>query len=183
MLIVLWDVCLALLAVILTYSFIRAVIKRADFLRRLSRVCTKQCHTVERPRNAAASFFRAAAVPDLIVHTADCDYRVRFITCILRKKFYHFVGPNAYASYFKLGIVLPMAREATTTMLLPRYHELPPLHDADQPRSKDILLFNPLPVEITAFDEKSGTQPVSNGTLLGKFTVYDGSHFLALLDK
>ena len=183
MLIILWDVCLVLLAVILTYSLIRAIFKRAGFLRRLTDVCTKQCHTIERPRNASASFFRAAPVPDLIVHTANYDYRVRFMTCILRKKFYHFVDPNAYASYFKLGIVLPMAHEASTTMLLPRYHELPQLNAADKPQTKDILLFNPIPVEITAFDEKSGTQPLSNGSTLGNFIVYDGSHFLALLDK
>lgn len=181
MLIILWDVCLALLAVILLYSFIRAIVKRASFLRRLSCTCAKKCHTIEKPRLAAASFFRASTVPDLIVHTADCDYRIRFMTCILRKKFYHFVAPGAYATYFRLGIVLPMAREASTTMLLPRYHELPPLTEAEKPRTRDILLFNPLPVEITAFNEISGTQPASNGTALDNFTIYDGAHFLALL--
>ncbi len=183
MLIILFDVCLALLAIIFIYSVIRAIIKRANFLRRLSRTCAKKCHTIEKPRLAAASFFRASPHPDLIVHTADCDYRIRFMTCILRKKFYHFVAPGAYATYFRLGIVLPMAREASTTMLLPRYHELPPLNDSNKPRTKDILLFNPLPVEITAFDETSGTQPLTNGSTLGNFTIYDGSHFIELLEN
>ena len=181
MLIIFFDVCLFLLAVIFIYSLIRAMVKRANFLRRLRRICSDKCYAIERTRLTVSSFFRVGTSPDLVIHTANCDYRIRFLTCILRIKFYHFVSPLAFATYFKLGIVLPMARDASTTILLPRYHELPPLEDFDKTQKKDILLFNPLPVEITFFEEKSGTHAVSNGTKIGDFTVYDGSHFIELL--
>ena len=182
MLMILLDLLLGVPALVWLCSVLRAIIKRTRFLIRIAGICGKHGYTLRSPRPALASFFRASSKPDLIIHTPACDYHLRFITCIRRKKFYHFISENAYATHFRLGIMLPMAKETSTTALFARYHELPAFDSASDGKPvQSILLFNPLPVEITRFDEKSGTEPATNGVKIGRFTVYDASRFTELL--
>lgn len=167
---------------------VRAVVRRASFMRRLRGICRRRGYQLHYTRNRAASFFAAGARPDVVVRTKEVDFCLRFVTSINRAKFYYFANEEYAVSYQKGAIALPFAKSADTVTMQRRFHYFPPksLPDFSEGRQgvRWIFLFNPAPAEIESINAAATKHYiVGNGDPIGDTTAYDAPTFCELIDK
>ena len=84
------------------YNWIKALILRASFKRKLTKISSKRNYKIKIVGGFWKSLFKYTSKPDIILKTNSQTYMVRFVTCRARKRFYHFVTPEYYAKYMKL---------------------------------------------------------------------------------
>ena len=163
------------------YTFLRAVLIRISFLRKLKALSKKKDYVIIRKRAFFASFFKNAPVPDVILKTNDTEYLIRFITCKVRKSFYHFASREYFAHTIKVVFALPLSKEASHLSILPTFRYLPALRpefcgESEEIKRQPVLLFSPAPVEI-CYENRV----LSNGSMLEDYMIYNGNGFIDYL--
>lgn len=167
---------------------VRALVRRASFMRRLREICGRRGYELHYTRNRIASFFAAGARPDVVVRTRDTDFCLRFVTSINRAKFYYFASEEYAVSYQKGAIAMPFAKSADTVTMQRKFHYFPPKSLPDfsegRPNVRWIFLFNPAPAEIESINAAATKHYiVGNGDPIGAATAYDAPTFCELIDK
>ena len=165
------------------YSFVRAVIIRSSFLKKLRSIVSEKGYTLKSERKAFASFFKSASAPDLILETKETKYLIRFITCYKRKRFYHFANEQYYAFYSKLFFALPLAKQEESLRGQEKFRYLPPLDqkyidEKAEEKPQNVFLFSPAPVEITHLGKI-----LSNGDKIENHLIFSGKGFLEYLSR
>lgn len=155
------------------YNLIRAAIRRRALTARLMRIGREKGYAVQRVRSGAAALFRTSDRPDLVLDTPESEYRIRFLTCRSRKRFYHFVTPEYYVRYRKLYFAVVGVDKTTGLRLLESFRRLPPYaaewsvggkdenagYGGSEPGAKPIrpvILADPAPLRFTV----AGSRPL-----------------------
>lgn len=163
---------------------IRVIIMRISFIRKLRSICNKKRYQIKIHRFPLASVFYKSKKIDLSIIAPDMTYHVKLVASFSSKKVYHFVDKNNYVTYMKTFFMLPMARKVSENIGFVSFHRMP---DIEKPyrqaaNAKYILLFNPLPNEITYVDENGRREIAGNGTKLQNVYIYNGKGFCSLID-
>ena len=166
---------------------VRAIARRLRLMRRLKKICERRGYRLRRTRSAAASFFAAGALPDVVISTDDKEYCIRFVTSINRAKFYYFADEEYAVSYQKGAIAMPFAKSADVVTMQRRFHYFPKKTLPEFLEGKEgvqwILLFNPAPAEIETINAAATKHYiVGNGDPIGESIAYDGRTFCETID-
>lgn len=163
-----------------TYNLIRAIILRLVFLAKLNSLCKKRGYKALKTRLWFASFFAYSNKPDRVVICDGKNINIRFITCRARKRFYYFVNSNYYIRCAKIIVALPAARVASESTPFIKFRYIPPLDKKYTVGDvKNILLFSPAPVEITARNSSgTGKVAIGNGSELDGCLAFNGNGFI-----
>ncbi len=180
---------IAILAVYLT-RFSRGFIRRVRLIRDVKNICQNRRYRFRRVRNPLASLLFVGELPDFIV-SGDKEYCVRLITTYKRARFFHFLDERYAASHGKGVIPLPMAKKVEEIRMGEKFHLYPPFVLPKDVEGREdverILLFNPVPTQITAMVEDANgsgrhMELITSGGQIGSFTVYAGGAFCELLE-
>ena len=173
------------------YNWIKALILRASFKQKLTKISSKRNYKIKIVGGFWKSLFKYTSKPDIILKTNSQTYMVRFVTCRARKRFYHFVTPEYYAKYMKLFFTMmaPSRRDVGSSQIGVRLFETSgyiPDFDEEHTKKYDnvkrILLFNPAPIVITC--NCDGKKEIAgNGSQFCNYTIYTAKGFLNLLDE
>ena len=80
---------------------------------------------------------------------------------------------------------LPMASSVSEDIRFISYHQFPKIIKKEPVSENDkyIILFNPIPNEITYIAKDGSKQIAGNGAMLEEFYIYNGKGFCSLLDR
>lgn len=170
------------------FNFIRALIHRWRFCRKLTKICREKGYEIKKTRHPLASFFRYASKPDLIVRTDDSEYLLRYITCRAHKRFWHFVTPEYLVKYTRLYFAFHAVNRPIGFRLTEHFGYLPPFSDLGEPsqstlRRQPILLINPSPVDVSCVLDGKGKVIAENGRPFKGWLFYNAKGFLNLLSE
>lgn len=177
------DLLLLFFFLLTLFRFARAIFMRLSLLRRIHLICKDKKYTFKNLTFPLTSIFFKTKRIDLNISTFDCVYHIKFISSLSPKKNYHFIDENNYITYTTMFFVLPMAKKSTESIHFLSYHRFPTVEKTADPYHKYILLFNPLPNEISYIAENGSKQIAGNGSMLGDFYIHNGKGFCALLEE
>lgn len=179
--IMLFDLLLYFLIILTIYRFVRAILMRLGFMKTLKRICNDKQYTVKKLRSPLASIFYKSDKIDLIVDTKETVYNVKFISSLSRKKVYHFVDTKNYITYLRLYFALPMATKFNESILFLSYHRFPTVEKKQGEREKYVILFNPVPNDITHIADDGARHTTGNGAMIEDFYIYNGKGFCSFI--
>ena len=175
--IMLLDLFVLFFIILTAYRLVRAILMRVGFMRRLKAICNDKKYTLKKNRSPIISLFYKSDKIDFVVDTNDTVYNVKFISSLSRKKVYHFVDETNYITYLKFYFALPMATKFNESILSLTYHKFPRVEKKWADNEKYIMLFNPVPNDITYIAKDGARHTLDNGEMLGDFVVYNGKGF------
>ena len=165
------------------YSFIKTVLIRISFINNLKQTCNQHNFALKFNRSPLMSVFGIASKPDFTVKTRSKMYQVRFITCLYRKKAYHFVTPEHCITYFDSLFDIPFAKIASDEKHFSQYHRYKALKISEEDQNAaNILLFNPTPAVISSIDS-NGKLMFGKDLAIGEYVAYDAPDFLKMLHR
>lgn len=178
------DILFIFFVILYLIRLIRVIVMRISFICRLKKICNAKRYQIKIHRFPLTSVFYKSKKIDLSIIAPDLTYHVKLIASLSSKKVYHFVDKNNYVTYLKTFFMLPMARSVSENIGFVSFHRMPdiqkPAREASNTRY--ILLFNPLPSEITYIDENGRRETAGNGTKLQDVYIYNGKGFCSLID-
>ena len=177
------DLLLAFFIVLTVYRLVRAIFMRLKFMGKIGSICKDKKYTIKKLRFPLISIFYKSKKIDLTITTSDIVYHVKFISSLSSKKVYHFIDENNYVTYLKMYLALPMATKTSESIHFLTFHRFPIIEKTDSINHKYILLFNPLPNNITYIAKDGSNQIAGNGSMIGDFYVYNGKGFCTLLQE
>ena len=180
LLIVALDIFIVVFLVLNIVRLIRVVFMRLKFTKNIKSICEDKQYVLQKHRSFLTSVFHKSDKIDFTVKTDDSVYRVKFIASLSSKKVYHFVDENNYITYYKMFFALPMANQTSESTHFLSYHRFPTVKKENN-GDKYVLLFNPLPSDITYIDRNGSNQTAGNGSMIGDFYVYNGKGFCSLI--
>lgn len=185
------------LFIILLFAFVvhrvillaSAFIKRAKLMRKMSQACNSRSYKLTRMRNPYASFFKKSVLPDITIETQDTLYCVRFITCIMKRRYYHFASEEVCVKVRKVAYALKagarfMSRVLINSFILwKRIIRFPKLVVPESDKNVcRVWLFNPSPLLISHRNEKGVIEDSFNcSEIFGAITI-DGRKFIEVLN-
>lgn len=175
------DILIIFFAVLYIFRFIRAFFMRVKLVRQIKKICKEQKHRLTVHRSPIASLFRLSKKTDLTIDAYTAIYHVKFFTALSHKKIYHFVDSHNYITYLKLYFALPFAAEASESLLFPSFRRFKPNIPELGEKEKYILLFNPMPNDVTYVDKNGTRQVASNGSAVNQLYIYNGKGFCELI--
>lgn len=186
-----------LLFVILIFAFVahRIVVvvsafrKRTKLMRKISKACGSHGYKLLRVRNPFASFFRKSSSPDIIVETPDALYCVRFVTCFMKRRYYHFASEEVCVKVRKVAYALKAGARFMSRVLIDsfilwkRIIRFPKLVVPESDKNVcRVWLFNPSPLLISHRNEKGVIEDSFNcSEIFGAITI-DGRKFIEVLN-
>jgi len=154
------------------YSFIKTVLIRISFINNLKQTCKQYNFVLKLNRSPLMSVFGISSKPDFTVKTRSKMYQVRFITCLYRKKAYHFVTPEHCITYFDSIFDIPFAKITSDEKHFAQYHHYKKLKiDDSDKNTENILLFNPKPAMISSIDD-NGKLMFGKDLAIGEYVAY-----------
>ena len=156
---------------------------RLKFMKNLRSICENKKYTLKKLRFPLTSIFYKSKKIDLILETKDSIYNIKFISSLSKKKFYHFVDEKNYITYYKLFFALPMSRKFSESINFLSYHSFPPLEKKENSNEKYVILFNPVPNEISHIAKDGAKQITSNGAMIGDLYIYNARGFCSFIDQ
>ena len=177
------DLLLAFFIVLTIFRFIRVVFMRLKFIHNIKTICKNEKYLLELHRFPLTSVFYKSGKIDLTVKTPNDTYYIKLIASYSSKKRYHFVDSNRYVTYLKTFFVLPMATQVSENVSFVSYHEFPQINKKDSlyDNEKYVMLFNPMPNEISYIEKDGSKQIAGNGSRIGEFYVYNGKGFCSCI--
>ena len=177
------DILIVVFSVLYVFRLIRALSMRNKLIRQIKGICKSKKHRLMIHRSPIASIFRLSKKTDLTVETGNVTYHVKFFTTLSKKKIYHFVNRNNYITFLKIYFALPFAIKASESILFSAFHrfetDTPEAHENE----KYILLFNPVPSDVTYIDPVGAHRVAGNGTVMDGLCVYNAKGFCELIDS
>ena len=180
--IIILDILLALFIVLTVAGLFRAVFMRLRLIKEINSICAHKKYTLKKLRHPLTSIFYKSKKIDLTVTTSDTVYHIKFVSALSSKQIYHFIDENNYITYFKTYFALPMATKASESTHFLSYHWFPTVDKTKESGNKYVLLFNPLPNEISYIAKDGSSQIASTGSMIGDFYVYNGKGFCSLIN-
>ena len=179
------DVFLVLFLALTIFRFFRVIFMRATLIKKLKKVCNTKKYKLEVLRFPFSSIFYKSRKVDLIVKTPQDVYYVKLVSSFSAKKVFHFVDSTNYITYLKTYFALPMANSVSEGVHLVSYHQFPKIIKKEPicENEKYVVLFNPVPNEITYISKDGSKQIAGNGAMLEEFYIYNGKGFCSLLDR
>ena len=166
------------------FNLVRAIVLRVSFYVKLKEICRVKGYAITLQRTPFASFFSMSKKSDLIVDTGGTRYSVRLLTCFAHKRAYHFINERYYVCFARFGYVLPMSKNINKIRFFESLKKLPKLSDERNENTKQILIFNPSPIEIYQLeDSRINKSLVTNGSEMYGWLVYGASGFLNLINS
>ena len=178
------GIILALCAAKILFNFIRAVVLRVSFYKRIKKLCKDKGYEMTKKRGMFASFFRITKKADFTVEARGERYSVRLITCFAHKRAYHFINDRYYVQFARFGYILPMSRSINKIRFFEKLKKLPELNADEGENIKQILLLNPSPMEV--FQLEGGRMKKSlvvDGAVMYGWQVYGAGGFLKMLNE
>ena len=167
--------------IILSYiiSFVRALINKLSFYRKLKQACKSKGLKAEFPRKLLASIFRYAGRPDVVVETPTEKYLIRFINCDNKSLCFNFPSPEWYVSFE--NVLSAMINPTGRFKHLPRFKN--EYLDIESEREvKQIMIFAPSFPKISYLDEQKAQKKIcGRGTNLEYWIISDEKYFLEQL--
>ena len=185
-------------AILLIYAmrYVRALLKRASFMRRLKMKCREKNVTLKKLSSPYLSIFRKGGSSELLLEKDGKLYTVKLFACIHPKDTYRF---DAEGNYHRISNFKPIylrqrspfywgqADKSTRKYLTPsmlRYHDTIIRKSAGTNFRKDtldnavpLLCINPTSFEMLKV-EGSTVVPIFDGDSLCGYTVYSGGRLL-----
>ena len=168
---------LVIVACVSIFSFVRAVIHRSLFYKRISQICKTKKYKLTFSRNFFAPFFKYSNKPDIIIKTSDKNYLIRIITCKSKSLIYKFPSPEWYVSFEKI-ISAPINPTG-------RFRHLPTLNELyynDNIDNKPIMVFAPYVPKISYLTVSSTKREVlEKSDSIDGWSVYSAKDLLNAL--
>lgn len=180
------DILLAFFIVLTIIRLVRVICIRLKLMYKINSICKNKKYTLKKVRFPLTSIFYRSKKIDFTVTANGTVYHVKFISSLSSKKVYHFIDENSYVTYLKIFFVLPLAKKESESIHFSSYHRFPSVKKAKKENTeydKYVLLFNPLPSEITYLAEYGPNQIAVNGSQIGDFFIYNGNGFCSLLQE
>lgn len=179
------DIFLAFFIILTIFRFFRVVIMRTKLIKNIKKVCTMKNYTLEICRFPLISVFYKSGKIDLIIKTPQDVYYIKLVSSFSSKKVFHFVDSTNYITYLKMFFALPMASSVSEDVRFVSYHQFPKIIKKNPVSENDkyIILFNPVPNEITYIAKDGSKQIAGNGAILEEFYIYNGKGFCTLLGQ
>ena len=161
---------LIIVACVSIFSFVRAVIHRSLFYKRISQICKTKKYKLTFQRKFWAPFFKNSDKPDIIIKTSDKNYLIRIITCKSKSLIYKFPSPEWCVSFEKI-ISAPINPTG-------RFKHLPPFKEeyynkSDCIENKLVMVFAPCMPKISYLTKDSIKREISESNdAIGGWSVY-----------
>ena len=179
--IMLFDLLLYALIILTIYRLARAILMRLSFIRKIKKICNDKQYTIKKLRSPLLSIFYKSDKIDLILDTKDTVYNIKFMSSLSRKKVYHFVDTKNYITYLKMYFALPMATKFNESILFLSYHRFPAVEKKQGDNEKYVILFNPIPNEITHIGDDGARHITANGAKIEDFYIYNAKGFCSFI--
>jgi len=176
------DILIIFFSILYTFRFIRAFFMRRKLIKQIKRICKDRKHRLLIHRSPLASLFRLSKKTDLSVDVGSEIYHVKFITALSHKKIYHFVDRHNYITYLKIYFALPFAAKADESLLFSKFRRFKTDMCNLGEKEKYVLLFNPVPNDITYIDQTGTSRVAGNGTVIDGLHVYNAKGFCELIN-
>ena len=165
-----------------------AIRKRARLMRKTSRICKERGYKLTRVRNPYASFLKKSSSPDILVETPETLYCVRLITCIMKRRYYHFASEKycvkvKKVAYAIAGFIGIFGRVHTDSFVMwKKVVTFPPLEEPKTDKNVcRVWLFNPSPLLISRRNNKGAIEDAFNCSDIFGAVALDGRKFLEVL--
>ncbi|HBL85103.1 MAG TPA: hypothetical protein DDZ99_09470 [Clostridiales bacterium] len=176
------EILVVILSIIIIpriFRYIKALIKRILFIKKLRRICIYKGFRFIQMRNFYLSIFMHNENPELLVVTDARIYIVSLFTALKRRKALHFISDKTVIEIYNFLKAMPPKETKKY------YHiadiDLPDYITTPLPIEK-ILLVNPVPYKITRTSEY-GIRLVDNNEKMFGYTLYMGTGFCNMLDR
>lgn len=191
-----WQILLVVIgiwALYVTLGYLRIMVKRRRTVNRLSSCCAEKGYTLKMERGALGSIFLTQSKPDLTIETPETLYRVNLLATRFRRMTYRIIDPSkmevikARRAIYVTNKLRPNPTAGVERISVIRKVRLP--YGEDYPtaeegkRTKDILLIDPVPHELTAVSGSRVIQPGNGDRLYDRFELYYVNRFITLLDN
>ena len=171
------------IVVCLTIRLTRTLRKRRKFLKNLKKLCREQGYSVEWKQSFFQSLVWIADQYSFVLETENTAYYVRYLT----------IDHYRSTLYFENSDVLKVVKNSPRNRYLmifdirykAKYYPIEVIlpERTDGKRSVDVLLVNPVCVEMQRKSRDGGYEGVGDGSTLFGFTVHTGSGFLDALER
>ena len=168
------------------FALVKGILKRIRLMVKTSTRCKEKAYVFSKKRSAFASFVKKSKEPDFTVETPDTLYCVRFITCITKRRYYHFASETHCVRVRKLafslrtGLRTPYGAKLVTNsfVISKKLIKYPKMEvPATDKRVEKILLFNPAPILVSTRNEKGAVETAFNFTRMHEYTMLDAVKF------
>ena len=177
------DLLIVYFAVLYLFRTVKAIIGRKRLIKQIKKICRERKHRLTLHRSPIASIFRLSKKTDLSVETHERVYHVKLFSCLARKKIYHFVDRNSYVTYLKVYFALPFAAKASESLLFSTFHRFMAEVPSDGEKESFVLLFNPVPNDVTYIDETGMRRVAGNGSFIDSMLVCNAKGFCELIEE
>jgi len=178
------EVVLLLWLTKILYNIIRAIVLRARFYIKLKNICDSKGYLLRKNRPLFASFFIMSKKADIFIEANGTYYFVRLLTCFAYRRAYHFINERRYIRFARFGYILPMTKNINKISFFETMKTMPAFTKERGENVKQILLFNPSPMEIFWLDEKRMNKAlVWDGMEMYGWNVFGAKGFLDLLNE
>lgn len=168
---------LVIVACVSIFSFVRAVIHRSLFYKRISQICKTKKYKLTFSRNFFAPFFKYSNKPDIIIKTSDKNYLIRIITCKSKSLIYKFPSSEWYVSFEK--IISAPINPTGRFRHLPAFNELYYNNNIDNTL---VMVFAPCMPKISYLTKDSIKREISESNdTIGGWSVYSAKDLLNAL--
>ena len=181
---------------------VRFLSVRLRFRNRLRRICKKSRFTLAVRRSFFVSFFRASGKCDITVTTPKTVFNLTFIPSHSRFQAIELsadmsafrrrsrIGFSPLKHVTRRGQVVQGRGAVITPVAIGRMRRINMNAEGMKPKSnlisrktKNILLFSPVPGEIRLLNEHGGHRTIENGDGVANTAIYSGSGFVNMLDR
>lgn len=158
------------------YSYVRALINRIAFYKKIIAICDSKNYEITFPRKILASFFKYSDKPDIVVKTSDNNNLIRFITCRNKSLFYNFPTSEWYVSFER---VLSAPSNLTS-----RFKHLPKINkfyfsSDEKIENKSIIIFAPYLPKVSFLNKNGAKRELVGNTInIEDWTVYNTESYL-----
>ncbi|MCL2487615.1 MAG: copper transporter family protein [Oscillospiraceae bacterium] len=174
----LWQYILILIAAVLLYRWLRAVVKRARLTRRIRKVCTEKGYALHIRRHPCLALPFRSRRPELIITAEDRLYAVLFFPVFNRRTAIHFAHPDTVILIKRiLRQGMDIRRKIRFRFKMPAL----PAGTPDYPIEK-ILIIHPICYRLTTSVGGESTE-ADNGDKLFGCTLYAGTAFCNTLRR